>query len=473
MGRIWSKICIIYLFIQSLIRTENYGKGEVYMAKKVKLSEVTDMFKGMEILSLEGVKIEGDIEIDLSGLFGGGGFDPMLAAILGQESAMLAQHFARIAGMFGVPVGMGAPAAAGAVAPGISPALAAPKLKDLIPAKFDVAKIAEWTTQIQEVPLGNTSADGGTRGKQVIVGGEKALPFYFDAPMPNRNQVTIDVFDMRIGLAKAVKENYDEVMDSPGEWAKKNVDKFNADMITIHLISTDPLVKDTSAKDAAKTVEEVLQAVDVPIAIGGSGNPQKDPEVLSKAAEVSEGERCLLASASLNLDYAKIAEAALKYDHDVLSWTQLDMNAQKELNRKLMKQCNVPRDRIIMDPTTAALGYGLDYAYTNMERIRLAALMGDDELTFPMSSGTTNAWGARESWMVGSPLGQDSDWGPREYRGPIWEIVTGLSLAIAGNDLFMMMHPTSVAVLKQITQTLFGTVEAEPVNIASWIEAEV
>jgi acetyl-CoA decarbonylase/synthase complex subunit delta len=473
MGRIWSKICIISLFIQSLIRTENYGKGEVYMAKKVKLSEVTDMFKGMEILSLEGVKIEGDIEIDLSGLLGGGGFDPMLAAILGQESAMLAQHFARIAGMFGVPVGMGAPAAAGAVAPGISPAFAAPKLKDLIPAKFDVANIAEWTTQIQEVPLGNTSADGGTRGKQVIVGGEKALPFYFDAPMPNRNQITIDVFDMRIGLAKAVKENYDEVMDSPGEWAKKNVDKFNADMITIHLISTDPLVKDTSAKDAAKTVEEVLQAVDVPIAIGGSGNPQKDPEVLSKAAEVSEGERCLLASASLNLDYAKIAEAALKYDHDVLSWTQLDMNAQKELNRKLMKQCNVPRDRIIMDPTTAALGYGLDYAYTNMERIRLAALMGDDELTFPMSSGTTNAWGARESWMVGSPLGQDSDWGPREYRGPIWEIVTGLSLAIAGNDLFMMMHPTSVAVLKQITQTLFGIVEAEPVNIASWIEAEV
>ena len=121
MGRIWSKICIISLFIQSLIRTENYGKGEVYMAKKVKLSEVTDMFKGMEILSLEGVKIEGDIEIDLSGLLGGGGFDPMLAAILGQESAMLAQHFARIAGMFGVPVGMGAPAAAGAVAPGICP----------------------------------------------------------------------------------------------------------------------------------------------------------------------------------------------------------------------------------------------------------------------------------------------------------------------------------------------------------------
>ena len=126
--------------------------------------------------------------------------------------------------MFGVPVGIGAPAAGvPAAAPAISPALAAPKLKDLIPAKFDVANIAEWATQIQEVPIGNTSADGGSRGKRVLVGGEKALPFFPDAPMPNRNQVTIDVFDMRIGLAKAVKENYDEVMQKASD--KLNLSK--------------------------------------------------------------------------------------------------------------------------------------------------------------------------------------------------------------------------------------------------------
>src|SRR5690554_3897102 len=227
------------------------------MAKKMKLSEITNMFAGMNVEALEGVTIEGDIEIDLGGL---GGFDPMLAAALGQESAVLAQHFARIAGMFGYPVSVGAPAAAPAA---VSPALAAPKLKDLIPAKFEFSNIEEWTTQVEEVPIGNTSADGGSRGKRILLGGEKALPFFPDAPMPNRNQVTIDVFDMRLGLAKAVKENYDDVMDNPGEWAKKNVEKFNADMITIHLISTDPLIKDTSPKDAAKTVEEVLQAVDV------------------------------------------------------------------------------------------------------------------------------------------------------------------------------------------------------------------
>jgi acetyl-CoA decarbonylase/synthase complex subunit delta len=274
-------------------------------------------------------------------------------------------------------------------------------------------------------------------------------------------------------MAKAVKSNYEDVMDSPAEWAKKNVKEFGADMVTIHLISTDPNIKDTSAKEAAETVADVLQAVDVPIVIGGSGNPEKDPEVLEKAAEIAQGERVLLASASLNLDYERIAAAAKQYGHVVLSWTQLEINAQKELNRKLMKQCNVNREDIIMDPTTAALGYGLDYAYTNMERIRLAGLIGDDELNFPMSSGTTNAWGARESWMIDSPLKEDSDWGPREYRGPIWEIITGLTLALAGNDLFMMMHPASVAVLKEITKSLHGSHARNPVDISNWITTEV
>ncbi|MGM0771618.1 MAG: CO dehydrogenase/acetyl-CoA synthase subunit delta, partial [Halobacteriota archaeon] len=347
------------------------------------------------------------------------------------------------------------------------------RIEELIPAKFDVAKMSEWATPIQEVTLGATSADGGSRKSTITLGGENALPYYFDAEMPHRNYVTMDVFDMPIGMAKAVKGNYEDVINDPAEWAKKVVRDFNADMVTIHLISTDPLINDTPAREAAKVVEDVLQAVDVPIVIGGSGNPQKDPVVLEKAAEVAEGERVLLASASLNLDYERVAKAATDYGHAVLSWTQLEINAQKELNRKLMKQCGVPRDSIVMDPTTAALGYGLDYAYTNMERIRLAALMGDDELTFPMSSGTTNAWGARESWMKESPLSQDSDWGPREYRGPIWEIVTGLTLSLAGNDMFMMMHPTSVQVLKELTQTLYGSIEADEIDITNWIGAEV
>ncbi|MGB3907428.1 MAG: CO dehydrogenase/acetyl-CoA synthase subunit delta [Methanomethylovorans sp.] len=445
------------------------------MTKKTKLTDITNLFKDFDIEALEGVTIEGDIELNITG---GGGLNPALAYALGQEISHISLHMANIGRILGYPVdqlfsqalGMGT---AGALSPVGEMAATKARVQELLAAKFEVASATNWNNPIQEVTLGATSSNGGSRKNTITLGGENALPYYFDAEMPHRNYVTMDVFDMPIGMAKAVKSNYDDVMNDPAEWAKKVVKKFNADMVTIHLISTDPLIKDTSARDAAKVVEDVLQAVDVPIVIGGSGNPQKDPEVLEKAAEAAAGERVLLASASLNLDYERIAKAAINNGHVVLSWTQLEINAQKELNRKLMKQCNVPRDSIIMDPTTAALGYGLDYAYSNMERIRLAGLMGDDELTFPMSSGTTNAWGAREAWMVSSPQTQDSEWGPREYRGPIWEIITGLALSLAGNDMFMMMHPASVQVLKEITQTLYGSIESKTVDITNWIGAEV
>ncbi len=434
------------------------------MAKKIKLSELGSLFNDMDVESLEGVTIEGDIELEMDT---GGGLDPQLAYMLGHETAQIARHLINISRLLGYPVDQLFGSMAQAAIPGVT------RPGQLLPSKFEVNKIEEWKNPIQEVTLGATSSDGGTRTSTITLGGENALPYYFDSPMPHRNHITMDVFDMPIGMAKAVRVNYEDVIDSPAEWAKKAVNDFGADMVTIHLISTDPGIKDTSPREAAETVADVLQAVDVPIVIGGSGNPEKDPEVLEKAAEVAEGERVLLASASLNLDYERIAKAANDYGHVVLSWTQLEINAQKELNRKLMKQCNVKREDIVMDPTTAALGYGLDYAYTNMERIRLAGLIGDEELSFPMSSGTTNAWGAREAWMVGSPLKEDSDWGPREYRGPIWEIVTGLTLSLAGNDLFMMMHPGSVAVLKEITQSLHGSLERDAVDISNWVTAEV
>ncbi|MEM0331904.1 MAG: CO dehydrogenase/acetyl-CoA synthase subunit delta, partial [Archaeoglobaceae archaeon] len=265
----------------------------------------------------------------------------------------------------------------------------------------------------------------------------------------------------------------EDVLTNPAEWARKCVKKFGADLVTIHLVSTDPLLENTPAREAAKVVEEVLQAVKCPIIVGGSGNKEKDPEVLEKAAEVAEGERILLASATLDMDWERIANAAKKYGHVVLSWTQMDINNQKTLNRYLLKRANMPRNSIVMDPTTAALGYGLDYAFTNMERIRLSALKGDEDLNFPISSGTTNAWGARESWMSESPLEGDTPWGPRELRGPIWEIITGLTLSLAGVDLFMMMHPTAVATLKEIFNTLGGKNTAKIDDPNAWLKMEV
>ncbi|MGB3458907.1 MAG: CO dehydrogenase/acetyl-CoA synthase subunit delta [Halobacteriota archaeon] len=430
------------------------------MRKKITFGDLASILENYDIVELEDVKIEGDMEVELSP---SGAIPPPLIQVLQsmlnevdkQVEATLSTRKSLIQMLQPVHY------------------VEEKKVAVLENAKFEVAKAA-WTGKIEEVTIGATSADGGTRESTVTIGGEKSLPFYnFDHQMPYPPVISVDCFDMPIPLAKAVRGFYEDVMEDPGEWAKKNVREFGADMVTIHLISTDPTIKDTSAKEAAKTVEDVLQAVKVPIVIGGSGNPDKDPAVLEAAAEAAAGERCLIASANLNMDYERIAKAAQDNGHVILSWTQLDINAQKTLNRYLFK-LGVPREDIVIDPTTAALGYGLDYAFTNIERMRIAALKGDTDLAFPISCGVTNAWGARESWMKGSPLAEDSDWGPAAYRGPLYEIITGLTLGLAGGDMFMMMHPKAATAVKRVTQMLFGaeTDGAEEVNVDEWVTWE-
>lgn len=324
--------------------------------------------------------------------------------------------------------------------------------------------IETYPAQVAEVQLGATRSEGGTRGKVVKIGGAKTLPFYgFEAVNPNGPAFAMDVFDMPIQLAKAVRQHFEEVMDDPGAWARKCVKDFGADIVSFNLVSTDPSIKDTSPEDAAKTVEDVLQAVDVPVIIGGSGNKQKDPLVLEKVAEVAHGEKCLLNSVSTDTDYKRVVKAALEHGHSVVAFTPMDINNQKKLNRLLLGE-NLPKTQLVMDPTTGALGYGVEYSLSLLERIRLGALMGDTELQMPVLSAASNAWGAREAWM------KIEDWGAREFRGPLWETVTGITTLMSGADLFMVSHPATVRVLKQITENLYGQGDTKQ-TIDNWITA--
>ncbi len=332
-----------------------------------------------------------------------------------------------------------------------------------------VPPVEAYPGKVVEVKLGATKSEGGTRGKTVIIGGEKTPAFYtFEGATPHPPVVAIDVFDMEVPLPKAVKMHVKEVMGDPAAWAKLAVEKFSADIVTVHLISVDPLIKDATPKEAVKTVEEVAQAVKVPLIIGGCGDPVKDMNVFQAVAEAFAGERFLISSITRDMDVERCAKFIKKNGHVALSFTPMDLNMARELNRRLYN--HLPREDIVMDLTTAALGYGLEYAFTTMERARLEALTGDLELAHPMSSGTTNAWAAREAWMKMAP-----EWEPRELRGPLWEVVTALTLLLAGVDLFMMMHPAAVKavndVVRQLTKTSVVNVNAE--RIAEWVSMKV
>jgi acetyl-CoA decarbonylase/synthase complex subunit delta len=318
-------------------------------------------------------------------------------------------------------------------------------------------------------------------GKTVTMGGE-TYPPYFSYLGKNKHRpiVTGDVFDVPIHtkerpsllrLSKPVKQHFlsPDVSTNPGLWAKKHVEEYGADLVTLHFIGTDPTLPEKlggnqSIKQAAKHLEQVLDAVDVPVIIGGSGNHKKDVELFNEIADMVADDRFMLSSAELDT-FQNIVPAAKKYDHNVLSWTSLNLNDQRKLNEEIL-DLGLPKDRIVIDPTCAPLGYGLEYSYSVFERLRLSALKGDELLQMPMSAGTTNAWGAREAFI---PERDRPEWGPRAYRGPLWEILTAFLLSIVGLDIAMMLHPGAVAGFKDIIVKLTSPVPDKKIDVTQWI----
>ncbi|MGD1004041.1 MAG: CO dehydrogenase/acetyl-CoA synthase subunit delta [Methanoregulaceae archaeon] len=397
-------------------------------------------------------------------------YPSLLSLFSGMEKLEL-EHFAMEIGdlELWIPTGAGTsiPVPAAQIIPSLETKI---KPTALIPASFTFQR-EEFPGRIREVKLGATKSEGGSRNRSIVIGGADAPPYAFvDKPPVNPPVFALDVFDMEVPLPRALKVAIKDVMGDPAEWARLNVKKFGADMVTVHLMSTDPLIKNTSPADAARTVEEVLQAVDVPIIIGGCGDPHKDAQVFTKVAEVAAGERLLLNSVTLDMTEAKtlegVAKAAKEHNHAVLGFTGLELNKAKELNRRLYEY--LPPESIVMDLTTVALGYGLEYSFTIHERARHAALMGDTELQHPTISASTNAWAAREAWMQ-----MDAKYGSKDMRGPIWETLNALILLLAGVDLFMMMHPAAIRTVKDVVSDLVKESSAKPEQIAQWASKRI
>jgi acetyl-CoA decarbonylase/synthase complex subunit delta len=117
--------------------------------------------------------------------------------------------------------------------------------KQLAPLDYKTP-VRDYTGVVAEVQLGAKKSEGGTRKKVVKLGGQSSL-YWFEGGIKNRPVVTFDVFDVAPPLPKAIREHVEDVWDSPSEWAKKAV-KLGADLVTIHLTSTDPNNKNTTPK---------------------------------------------------------------------------------------------------------------------------------------------------------------------------------------------------------------------------------
>jgi acetyl-CoA decarbonylase/synthase complex subunit delta len=182
----------------------------------------------------------------------------------------------------------------------------------------------------------------------------------------------------------------------------------------------------------------------------GPGTADKDNEVLVAVAEATKGEQLALGLCE-EKNYRTIVAAALGNGHLVIAQTPIDVNLAKQLNI-LISDMRLPLERVLMDPNTGALGYGLEYTYSVMERLRLAALMGDAMTQQPMICTIgEEAWRQKEGRAA---TDVPAAWGELAERGVAWEVTTAMTLVEAGADILVLRHPSSVRVLREALDDL-------------------
>ncbi|MEK7808466.1 MAG: acetyl-CoA decarbonylase/synthase complex subunit delta [Chloroflexota bacterium] len=305
----------------------------------------------------------------------------------------------------------------------------------------------KWNGKVREVKIGATKEEGGSRTKTITIGGEATLPFlHFENTIPHAPALAIEIKDRKpADWSPLLYEAWGDAMNDPAAWAKA-AEASGADLIVLTLsVATKP-------DEAKATVRKVLNATGLPLAVFGPGQAEKDNELIVPVAEEAKGEKLLIGVCE-DKNYRTIVAAAMANDHLVTSKTPMDVNLAKQLVI-LIHDMGMPLERIVMDPTTGALGYGIEYGYSVMERLRLAALQGDSMTQQPMIvTPGEEAWKAKES-KVGE--GVPESWGEWKKRAIYWETLTATPLIHAGADVVVLRHPESLKKVKGMINALMS-----------------
>lgn len=320
---------------------------------------------------------------------------------------------------------------------------------------MEIVDVAEkWTHRINTVTLGATKEQGGTRTRTVTVGGETTLPFLtFEGEMPHRPVVAGLVVDVVPDTwPEVLREAIGPEINSPAEWAQKCAEDFKVDLICLKLYGPDPSGPNLSPTQAAETVRKVLEAMGLPLIIWGCGDEMKDNEVLPECSQAAKGENCLLGSAT-DKNYRTMAAIGKADRHKLIAEAPVDINIAKQVNI-LALDAGFPLEDLVIYPSTGALGYGIEYVYSIMERTRLAGLGGDKLLAQPILCDIgAEAWAVKEARATKD---EQLKWGDERLRGPLWEATTAYVYLLAGADILVMRHPRAVQAVKKMIRTLMA-----------------
>lgn len=292
------------------------------------------------------------------------------------------------------------------------------------------APVEAYTGVVREVTIGKGN-------KSLKIGGENTLPLHFfdQGSNPNPLKFALEVLDMKPeDWPEHAVEPFKDVISDPVSWAKK-CQGFGVDAVSLFLMSTDPAVKNAPADKAAELAKKVAEAITVPLIVYGSGDEKKDVEVLSKVAEVCDGMNLLIGPV-LKENYEAVGRAILDHGHTAIAQSPLDINLLKELNVKLSKI--FPPDRIVIDPLSSALGYGMEYSFSLIERVKQIGVITKDSMTMMPIIANLGV----ECWKTKQAK-------ENKKQGLLWEGMTALSLLLAGANIIVLRHPETLKLIKE------------------------
>lgn len=272
----------------------------------------------------------------------------------------------------------------------------------------------------------------GSGDKCIKIGGEKTLPLHgFEGEEGHSVAFALEIWDLPPTDWKDILLSpYKDVIDDPILWAKKAI-SYGADLLALYLRSIED-----SDFDPERIIKNIKSIADFsPLLVMGVGDKDKDTKVLIEVANRCSGMN-LLIGPLVKENCEEIAMAAHSSGHNIIVQTPVNVNLAKELNVKLTKF--FPKEKIVIDSLSAALGYGLESSFSIMERIKQIGVVHDDEMVqMPIIANL-----GREVWKQ-KEVSED------KTQGILWEALTALTLISAGANIVVMRHPESLSLVKE------------------------
>lgn len=307
--------------------------------------------------------------------------------------------------------------------------------------------VQKYSGKISEVEI-------GTGDKAIKLGGENVLPFYgFDGETGNSPAVGIQISDIYPdSWLDSYKEMYKDVANCPVEWAKYVEANTEADFICLKFDGADPNGLDKTPEECAEVAKAVVEAINIPLVIAGTGNHEKDGKLFEVLAQAVDGHNCLFMSA-VEDNYKTVgASAGMAYNHKVGAESSVDINLAKQMN-VLLTQLGVKSENIVMNIGCSAVGYGYEYVASTMDRIRLAAF-GQNDKSLQMPIITPVGFEVGHVKEAIAPVEDEPSWGCPEQRTIAMEVSTAASVLVGGSNAVILRHPESMKTIKGLISAL-------------------